>query len=79
MRDDEIERVVGAAGAKALVLPAASAKAASVAGEIFMVDDWVVGSFGCCTIDDTMQCEVNLAVQSARARRKAFCGSTGRR
>lgn len=35
---------VGAAGAKALVLPAASAKAASVAGEIFMIY-WVVGSF----------------------------------
>ena len=37
---DEIERV-GAAGANALVLPAASAKAASVAGEIFIVD-WIV-------------------------------------
>lgn len=36
--------MVGAAGAKAWVLPAASANAASVAGEIFMVDYWVVGS-----------------------------------
>jgi len=41
---DEIERV-GAAGAKALVLPAASAKAASVAGEIFIVGCgcWIFG------------------------------------
>lgn len=37
MREDET-RVGSAAGAKALVLPAASAKAASVAGEIFIVD-----------------------------------------
>lgn len=38
--------MMGAAGAKAWVLPAASANAASVAGEIFIVD-WVVGSLGC--------------------------------
>ena len=44
---DEIERV-GAAGAKALVLPAASAKAASVAGEIFIVGCgcWIFGGDG---------------------------------
>ena len=41
---DEIERV-GAAGAKALVLPAESAKAASVAGEVFIVGCgcWIFG------------------------------------
>ena len=49
MRDDEIERVVGAAGAKALVLPAASAKAASVAGEIFMV---LIGLLDLSAVDD---------------------------